>query len=61
MQEKEKTLTARQLSLVFQVSEKTIKKLAENGDLPCTYSKNKPEFKLNEIINRFRQLEGSAA
>ena len=34
-------LNAAQLSLILDISEKTVKKLAKEGDLPCLYVKNK--------------------
>jgi len=54
-------LTAEELSLVLNISETTIKKLAKAKDLPCVYVNRSPRFSLNMLIKHFKKLEGGAA
>ena len=54
-------LTAEQLSLILNISEFTIKKLAKANELPCTYVKRQPLFCLSELRRHFQELEGGAA
>jgi len=63
MQEKEnlQNLNAEQLSLILNVSEQTIKKLAKEREIPCTFVNRRPQFNWNDIINYFQVLEGGAA
>jgi len=63
MQEKKNPLImdAGQLSLILNISEQTIKKLAKNGEIPCDFVNRRPQFKWNEIINHFQKMEGGAA
>jgi len=59
---KESTLvTAEQLSLILNVSEFTIKKLARSKELPFTYSKGKIVFSMESVFARLKELEGGAA
>ena len=53
--------TAEQLSLILNVSEFTIKKLARSKELPFTCSKGKILFSLESVLARFKELEGGAA
>lgn len=51
-------LTAAELSLILNISEFTIKRLARTKQLPCEYENNRPRFDLKTIIAYFRELEG---
>jgi hypothetical protein len=51
----------KQFSLIFDISEKTARKLAKNGDLPCEYINRRLVFNIPKIISHFRKLEGGAA
>jgi len=63
MQEKQilQYLNAEQLSLILNISEKTIKRLAKEKEIPATFVNRRPQFKLEDIINHFQLLEGGAA
>jgi hypothetical protein len=50
--------TAQQLSLILNISEFTIKKLARTNQLPCQYFNRRPLFSLETLLNYFAQLEG---
>ena len=54
-------LTAQELSVVFNISEFTIKELARNGELPCRYLGRRPMFDLKAIRKLMDRLEGGAA
>jgi hypothetical protein len=54
-------VNSEQLSLILNISEFTVKKLAKTGDLPCTYVNRRPHFDMEIILKRFEQLEGGAA
>jgi hypothetical protein len=54
-------LNAAQLALILDISEKTVKKLAKENQLPCEYVNRRPQFKMNVLFNFFKQLEGGAA
>ena len=54
-------MTALDLSVVLNISEETVKKLAGMGQLPCTWLGNRMYFNFDEVLNHFRQLEGAAA
>jgi len=57
-----KPLNAEHLSLILDVSEFTIKKLAKTGELPCMYdSKREPRFDLEKILEHFGCLEEEIA
>jgi len=59
---KESTLvTAEQLSLILNISEFTVKKLARLKEIPCNYLKGKIVFSLESVLLRFKDLEGGAA
>jgi hypothetical protein len=58
---KKNTLTAGELSLILSVSEKTIKKLAKEKEIPCNYVNRRPVFNWTAVAKRFRKLEGGAA
>jgi len=63
MQEKQnpQMLNAGQVSLILNISEKTVKQLAKNKDLPCVFVNRRPYFHWNDLINHFQALEGGAA
>jgi hypothetical protein len=62
MKNKEQVLlTAGQLSLILNISETTVKKLAKEKEIPCTYVNRRPVFNWNAVIKRFQELEGGAA
>jgi hypothetical protein len=61
MKEESTLVTAEQLSLLLNVSEFTIKKLARLKELPSTYAKGKIVFPLEKILDRLKELEGGAA
>ena len=54
-------LTAEELSLVLNISEATVKKLAKAKDLPCVYINRSPRFSLGALLRHFKRLEGGAA
>jgi len=61
MNEKKTPLTAEQLSLVLNISEFTIKKLAREKEIPCVFVNHRPQFDMDELLQYFRKLEGGAA
>jgi len=63
MQEKKNSfvLNAQQMSLILNISEKTVKKLAKDKEIPCTFVNRRPQFNWNELVEHFRELEGGAA
>jgi len=63
MQEKKNPLilNAEQMSLILNISEKTLKKLAKANEIPCAFVNRRLQFKLEEVIRRFQELEGGAA
>jgi len=62
MQEKQiSQLNAKQLSLILNISERTVKHLAKNKELPCIFKNRRPLFTWNELVNHFQKLEGGAA
>jgi hypothetical protein len=63
MQEKKKPqiLTAGQISLILNISEQTVKKLAKDREIPCTFVNRRPQFEWDVLVQRFQELEGGAA
>jgi ribosomal protein L16 Arg81 hydroxylase len=63
MQEKKNPLilNAEQMSFILNISEQTIKKLAKNSEIPCTFVNRRPQFNWNVLVKRFHELEGGAA
>jgi len=61
MKNKKNLLNAEQLSLMLNVSEFTVKKLAKAKELPCTFINRRPLFDLNIVIKQFEKLDGGAA
>jgi hypothetical protein len=60
MKEESTLITAEQLSLLLNVSEFTIKKLARLKELPSNTIKGRILFSLESIFDRFEELEGGA-
>jgi len=54
-------LTAEQLSLILNISEFTVKKLAKDGDLPCAYANRRPQFDIEALFKHFKELEEGGA
>jgi hypothetical protein len=54
-------LNAEQLSLILNISEQTVKKLAKDREIPCIYVNRRPQFNWEVLINYFKKLEGGAA
>jgi hypothetical protein len=54
-------VNAEQLSLILNVSEFTIKKLARSKEIPCSYINGKIAFSMESVLARFKELEGGAA
>jgi len=63
MQEKKNPLilNAEQMSLILNISEKTVKKLAKDKEIPCTFENRRPQFNWNILVKHFKELEGGAA
>jgi hypothetical protein len=61
MKNKKNLLNAEQLSLILNISEFTVKKLAREQELPCTFVNRRPRFNLDVILKHFEKLEGGAA
>jgi len=61
MKNKKNLFNAEQLSLILNISEFTVKKLARERDLPCTFVNRRPLFDLDVILKHFDGLEGGAA
>jgi hypothetical protein len=55
------TINSEQLSLILNISEFTVKKLARAGELPCTYVNRRPHFNMSVLLKHFAKLEGGAA
>jgi predicted site-specific integrase-resolvase len=54
-------VSAEELSVILGITDKTLKALARAGEIPCLKEKNKIYFDVNEIMERFKGLEGAAA
>jgi len=61
MNKKKNPLNAEQLSLILNISEFTIKKLAREGELPCVFVNRRPQFDMDELLEHFQKLERGAA
>ena len=55
------SLTAQELSILFNVSEFTVKELARIGELPCRYAGRRPMFDLKAVKDLLEKLQGDAA
>jgi len=54
-------LNAEQMSLILNISEQTVKKLAKDGEIPCAFVNRRPQFDWDALVTRFVELEGGAA
>jgi hypothetical protein len=61
MKDMKNLLNAEQLSLILNISEFTVKKLARERELPCTFINRRPLFNLDIILQHLQKLEGGAA
>jgi len=61
MKNKKNLFNAEQLSLLLNVSEFTVKKLAKTRELPCIFVNRRPLFDLDTVIKQFEKLDGGAA
>jgi hypothetical protein len=61
MKKKRILLNAEQLSLVLNISEFTVKKLARDKELPCAYVNRRPQFDMDALFRHFKKLEGGGA
>ena len=52
-----KKMTAKDLALVLNVHEKTVKSLAKTGQIPCLYLKTRVYFNFFEVISYLKNLE----
>jgi len=58
---KNDSLSLEQFALIFGISEKTVKTLVEDKEIPCEYFNRRPRFKMNVLIKHFEKIEGGAA
>jgi len=61
MKTRKNLLNAEELSLILNISEFTVKKLARERELPCTFVNRRPQFDIDVITKHFAELEGGAA
>jgi len=61
MKDMKNLLTAEQLSLILNISEFTVKKLARESELPCVFINRRPRFDPDVILKHLQNLEGGAA
>jgi len=61
MKKEKNLLNSEQLSLILNISEFTVKKLAKTRELPCTFINRRPQFDIEVITTYFTDLEGGAA
>jgi len=63
MQEKKNPLilNAEQMSIILNISKKTVKKLVKDREIPCTFINRRPQFEWNVLVKHFKELEGGAA
>jgi hypothetical protein len=54
-------MSAEELSIVLNISERTVKALAKNAEIPSVKEKNKFWFDFDKIMEHFKTLEGGAA
>jgi len=53
----QKKMTAKELALVLNINEKTIKKLANSGQIPCFCIKKRVYFNFWEIVMHLKKIE----
>ena len=56
----EEEMTERELALILNIREETVKKLAETKQIPSRKKENKMCFNFFEILMHFHVLEGGA-
>jgi hypothetical protein len=61
MKKETSLVNAEQLSLILNISEFTIKKLARSKEIPCNYINGRIVFSMESVLARFKELEGGAA
>jgi hypothetical protein len=54
------SLSAEQVSLVLDISEFTVRKLAKTGQFPCMYERRRLRFDMNVLLEYFGGLEGGS-
>jgi len=54
-------INSEQLALILGISEFTVRKLAREKEIPCTYVNRRPQFSMDAVLKYFRKLEGGAA
>jgi hypothetical protein len=59
--EEEYPLSAEQVSLILNISEFTVKKLAKDSQLPCIYVSRRPRFSMEKLKEFFQEIEGAPA
>jgi len=61
MKKKDDWLNKKELAIVFDIREETVKKLAKDGELPCKYVNQEPQFRFDVIVKHFEKIEGGVA
>jgi excisionase family DNA binding protein len=61
MKEEKYPLSAEQVSLILNVSEFTVKRLAKDNQLPCIFVSRRPRFSLEKLKEFFQKIEGAPA
>ena len=51
--EKSDLLNAKQLSIILEISDKTVKKQAKDKELPCEFVNRRPLFKMSAILGLY--------
>ena len=54
-------MTAEELSLVFCISEETVRKLAKTKQIPCLHTKNRMHFNFIEVVKHLKMMEEGSA
>lgn len=54
-------ITAQELAVMLGITEETVIKLTNTGQLPCIKENRRIYFSLDEIISHLRSMEGAAA
>jgi hypothetical protein len=54
------SLSTEQVSLILDISESTVRKLAKTGQIPCMYEKHRLRFDMKVLLEYFVGLEGGA-
>ena len=53
-------LRSAQVAHIAGISERTVKKMAKDGELPCTFYNRQPLFDIKQLFEHFEYLERSA-